>query len=139
MKLLRWILCCMLICCTCIILLPSRSAAELRTISWTAVTTYTDNTLIPTYETIVYDIYWHTTTDFLYPGIHTIVIGETTTAHQFDVTAEGLPRSTTVYFTGKARQISNGATSEFAPAYTWTVPPVPIPGTPTLNSTSLHK
>lgn len=139
MKLLSFIFCCMMICYTSFIVLPSQSAAEYRTISWSKVDTYTDNTLIPSYEVIVYDIYWHTTTNFLLPGIHTIVIGESNTSHQFDAVTEGMPRQTTIYFTGKARQISDGAISSFAPAFPWLVPPYSVPGKPTLNSTSLRK
>jgi len=131
------------ICCLYVILSSIQSSAENRTISWDPVTTYTDDTFIPSsLFPVYYDIYWSSTTDFLLPGIHTIVIGETNVLHVFDAVVEGLPRQTTIYFSARAR-LTDGATSEFAPAYAWYVPalppPVGVPGKPILNSASLYR
>jgi len=129
----------MTICCLCILLLQ-QSAAEMRTISWEAVTTYTDNTFIDLQiYTVVYEVYWNTSPDFFLPSLHTIAVNILGTSKTFDAFTEGLPRQTTVYFTAKARLLNTEDVSDFAPAYAWYVPPLPTPGKPTLNSAALGR
>ena len=122
-----------IICCICF-MCSSLAAAEPRTISWDHVTTYTDNTFIASsLFPVYYEIYWSTTSDFLLPSIRIITNGTTSTLYVFDAVTEGLPRQTIVYFSARARLI-DGAISNYAPAYPWLVPAIPIPGKPTLNS-----
>lgn len=137
------------ICCV-YFMLPCLSAAETRTVSWDRVTTYApymsaDNVLI-TDElidpniVIFYEVYWSTSTDFTQlPSLHTITTQTISTQVSFDAITESLPRQTTIYFTARARLMTDGATSDFAPPYPWFVPAIPAPGKPTLNSAVLNR
>jgi hypothetical protein len=129
-------------CCLCMLLSATQLSAEVWTMEWDPVTTYTDNTLIPSsLFPVYYDGYWSSTSDFSSPGIHTLFTSETNASHAFDVITEGMPRQTTIYFSAKSR-LSDGATSDFAPAYAWYVPPLPspsVPGKPILSNASLYR
>src|SRR5512140_3031736 len=122
--------------------LATPAFAETRTISWDAVTTYTDNTLIAP-KTVSYSAYW--TTD---PGLATLrILGTTlaTTSTTFDPDVQGMTRGGTVYFTAKTA-LDTGEESALSPAYSWIVPlvtppvvppPVVPPPAATLNSIAI--
>ena len=99
--------------------------AETRTISWTAVTTYTDGTPIEAGKTVSYSAYW--TTDPGLGSLHTIGTSLATTSTTFDPGVQGMIRGGTVYFTLKA-VLNTGEESSLSPAYAWVVPIVITPG-----------
>src|SRR5659263_497091 len=90
------------------------ASAETRTISWAAVTTYTDGTPIEAGKTVSYTAYW--TAD---PGIGTLhAIGSSiaATSTTFDPDVQGMTRGGTVYFTVKAA-LSSSEVSALSPGY----------------------
>ena len=93
--------------------------AETRTISWSPVTTYTDNTSIEAGKTANYTVYW--TTDPGLGSLRTIGTSLTTTSTTFDPGVQGMTRGGTVHFTAKA-VLYTGEESELSPAYSWFVP-----------------
>ena len=107
--------------------------AETRTISWSAVTTYTDGTPIEAGKTVSYSVYW--TTDPGLGSLHTISTGIATTTTTFDPGTQGMTRGGTVYFTVKT-VLSTSEISALSPGYAWVVPPVP-PSQPTLSGISV--
>ncbi len=98
--------------------------AETRTISWAAVTTYTDGTPIEAGKTVSYSAYW--TTDPGLGSLHTISTDLATTSTTFDPDVQGMDRGGTVYFTVKT-VLSAGEVSALSPGFAWVVPPVPPP------------
>ena len=92
--------------------------AETRTISWGAVTTYTDGTPIAT-GNVSYTAYW--TTDPGLGSLRTIGASLATTSTTFDPDVQGMTRGGTVYFTTKA-VLSTGEASALSPAFAWVVP-----------------
>jgi len=95
------------------------ASAETRTISWAAVTTYTDGTPIEAGKTVSYTAYW--TADPGLGSLHTIGTSLVTTSTTFDPDVQRMTRGGTVYFTTKA-VLSTGETSALSPAFTWVVP-----------------
>jgi hypothetical protein len=89
-----------------------------ETLSWNAVTTYTDGTLIAP-ATVTYRAYW-TTDSTLATELEQI--GDTTasTSKVFDVDAEEMPRGTVIYFTCVCTV--GGVNSDLASPLSWTVP-----------------
>lgn len=89
-----------------------------ETLSWNAVTTYTDGTPIEP-ATVTYRAYW--TAD---PTLATELeeIGDSTayTSKSFDVDAEEMPRGTVIYFTCICTV--GGVNSDPATPLSWTVP-----------------
>lgn len=79
-----------------------------RTISWSAVTTYTDNTLIEPTKTVYYTIKMDNTV---------LVDNTTATSFVFPQTDENILH----VFVGKAR-LSTGEESAWSPPYSWTSP-----------------
>ena len=106
--------------------LATSAFAETRTMSWEAVTAYTDNTLIAP-KTVNYTAYW--TTDPGLGTLHTIGASLATTSATFDPTVQGMTRGGTVYFTAKA-VLNTGEESSLSPAYAWVVPVVTPPPPP---------
>ena len=102
-----------------IALLPGRGDAE--TISWSAVTTYTDGTPIEPTRTVRYDIYWTADAGLSAASLRTIASSVAVTSATFDPDVQGMTRGQTVYFTGNA-VLSTGERSALASAYRWTVP-----------------
>jgi hypothetical protein len=98
--------------------------AETRTISWAAVTTYTDGTPFEAGKTVSYSVYW--TTDPGLGSLHTIGTSLATTSTTFDPDVQRMNRGGTVYFTLKA-VLSTSEVSAFSPAYSWVVPVVTPP------------
>ncbi len=103
--------------------------AETRTISWAAVTTYTDGRPIEAGKTVNYAAYW--TTDPGLGSLHTIGTSLAAASTTFDPDVQGMTRGGTVYFTVKT-VLSTGEASELCPAYAWIVAPAtPAPAAPT--------
>ena len=100
--------------------------AETRTISWDAVTTYTDNTPIGPGKTVTYTAYWTTDAALSLGSLHAVGAPVTTTSTTFDPTVQGMTRGGTVYFTVKV-VLNTGEESALSPAYAWVVPPVTSP------------
>jgi hypothetical protein len=106
--------------------LPGLSKAETRTITWSAVSTYTDGTPIDPTKEIKYDFYWTSDAGLSAGSLHTVVSSTSQTTCAFDPDLLGMPRGTTVYFTGEV-VLNTGEKSSLTPAYPWAVPP-PVPG-----------
>ena len=101
---------------------------ETRTISWGAVTTYSDGTPIEAGKTVTYTAYW--TTDPGLGSLRTIGTSLATTSTTFDPDVQGMTRGGTVYFTAKA-VLSTGEASALSPAYAWVVASAtPAPAVP---------
>ena len=90
-------------------------------ISWDAVTTYTDGTLIGTGKAIQYTVYW--TPDIWLEGgsLHPIGSPTSATSLSFDSELAGMTGYQTVYFTVKA-VLGTGEDSSFSGAFAWDVP-----------------
>jgi len=106
--------------------------AETRTISWSAVTTYTDGTPIEAGKTVSYSVYW--TTDPGLASLHSIGTSIAETSTPFDPDVLGMIRGGTVYFTVKT-VLSANEISALSPGYAWVVPPAP----PTTRAPSAPK
>ena len=101
--------------------------AETRTISWAAVTTYTDGTPIDAGKTVTYTAFW--TTDPGLGSLRTIGASLAKTSTTFDPDVQGMARGGTVFFTAKA-VLNTGEESGLTSAYAWVVPlVVPAPAT----------
>jgi hypothetical protein len=116
--------------------LPARGDAETRTVSWTAVTTYTDGTPIEPAKTVTYDIFWTQDAGLSSASLRTIASSIAQTSATFDPGVLGMPRGQTIYFTGDA-VLNTGEKSALASPYSWTVPPVSPPGPPTLTGLTI--
>jgi len=97
--------------------------AETKTLSWNAVTTYTDGT--PIAGTVTYTMFWSASASLTSP--HYLANDITGLSVTFDINTEGMARGTTVYFSGTAKVASS--TSANAPAYAW-VTPYKVPNAP---------
>jgi hypothetical protein len=106
---------------TAILSAPGYGRAETRTVSWDAVTTYTDGTPIESTKTVRYDIFWSSDAGLSPASLRTVASSVSQTSATFDPDALGLPRGQTVYFTGDA-VLSTGEKSALASPYGWTVP-----------------
>lgn len=90
-------------------------------ISWDAVTTYTDGTLIGPGKAVLYTVYW--TSDLWLEGgsLHQIGSPTSATSLSFDSVAAEMAGYQTVYFTVKA-VLGTGEESSFSGAFAWDVP-----------------
>ncbi|HEX9204517.1 MAG TPA: hypothetical protein VF853_01190 [Candidatus Deferrimicrobiaceae bacterium] len=118
------------------LIVPGGCWAETRTISWTAVTTYTDGTPIEPTRTITYDIFWTTDAGLSPATLRAIASSVSQTSATFDPDVQGMPRGQTIYFTGDA-VLDTGEKSAMASPYSWVVPTVTPPPAPTLASLSI--
>jgi hypothetical protein len=100
---------------------PGSGRAEIRTVSWNAVTTYTDGTPIEPSRTVRYDIFWSTDAGLSLASLRTVASSVSQTTAAFDPDALGMPRGQTVYLTGDA-VLDTGEKSALASPYSWTVP-----------------
>jgi hypothetical protein len=112
--------------------LAGPAAAALRTISWGAVTQYTDNTAISG-ATVLYSVYWSTDPALPAASLRTLADNVSSTSATFDPDVAGMAAGGTVYFTVKA-VLPGGLQSALAPAVSWSVPgtspPPPPPPAP---------
>jgi hypothetical protein len=93
-----------------------KSYAATRTVSWGAVTTYTDNTLIEAGNTVTYSIWREDSSTLAVAQLANRVTGLSTT---FDDSA--LVKGRLYNFWGQAF-LTNGAFSDNSPKYAWTLP-----------------
>jgi len=90
-------------------------------ISWDAVTTFTDGTLIGTGKAVLYTVYW--TPDLWLEGgsLHPIGSPTSATSLSFDSELGGMTDYQTVYFTVQT-VLGTGEESSFSGAFAWDVP-----------------
>lgn len=122
----------LLACLASALALPGVSKAETRTISWSAVTTYTDGTPIESNRYITYNIYWTSDAGLSADSLRPVVSTADQTTGTFDPDLVGMLRGTTVYITGET-VLSTGERSSLTPAYTWAVPPPVQSSLPSLS------
>ena len=106
--------------------------AETRTITWSAVTTYNDGTPIESNVYITYNMYWTSDAGLSAGSLRPVVSSAVQTTGAFDPDLVGMPRGTTVYFTGET-VLSTGVKSSLTPAVSWAVPPPVQSSLPTLS------
>jgi hypothetical protein len=110
------------------------ASAEIQTISWSPVTTYTDGTPIIG-KTITYSVYW-TTDATLRTSLVAIASGVTQSYTTFDPAGQGMIQGRTVYFTMKT-SLNSGEVSALSAAHPWVVPAVSPPPSPALSGISI--
>jgi len=116
---------------------PGVLDAETHTVSWGAVTTYTDGTPIGSGTTVAYNFYWTSDPALSAGSLQAIASAVSQTSATFDPDQKGMPRGQTVYFTGEV-VLGTGERSNLSPGYPWAVPVVVTPPTPpTLSSLSI--
>jgi len=96
-----------------------------ETLSWDAVTKYTDGSNIAP-ASVTYRAYW-TMDATLATGLNAIGSSTSSTSVVFDVTVSGMPRGSIIYFTCKAT--AAGVDSSLASPLSWNVP-VRAPASP---------
>ena len=111
----------LLACLASALALPGPSMAETRTISWSAVTTYNDGTLIDTNVGITYNMYWTSDAGLSADSLRPMFSSVSQTTGTFDPDLLGMSRGTTFYLTGET-VLSTGGKSSLTPAYPWTAP-----------------
>ena len=90
-------------------------------ISWDAVTTYTDGTLIGPGKSILYTVYWSPDLWLEGGSLHQVGSPTSSTSLSFDPAGAGMTGYQTVYFTVKA-VLGTGEESSFSGAFAWNVP-----------------
>ena len=105
-----------------VLALPGLASAETRNISWSAVTSYNDGTPIESSVVVMYNMYWTSDAGLSAGSLRPVVSSSLQTTGTFDPDLLGMPRGTTVYFTGEA-VLSTGGKSFLSPALPWAVPP----------------
>ena len=80
-------------------LLICAAGAQAETLSWNAVTTYTDGSSIGS-ATVTYTAVWSTSSSLSSPT--TLVSATSTTSTTFSISTAGMPRGSTIYFGVKA-------------------------------------
>ncbi len=96
--------------------------ARAETLSWNAVTTYTDSTPIPPGTMVSYQAYWTTNSNL--SGLVPIGSSTTMTSASFNVDSAGMPRGSTIYFT--CRATVGGQNSGYGGPLSWVVPTLPV-------------
>jgi hypothetical protein len=111
----------LLACLASALSLPGLSKAETRTITWSAVTTYTDGTPIESNRYITYNIYWTSDAGLSADSLRPVISSASQPTGTFDPDLVGMPRGTTVYLAGET-VLSTGEKSSLTPTYSWAVP-----------------
>lgn len=93
------------------------AVAQAETLSWSAVTTYTDGTAIGG-ATVTYQAYWSTGTGTT--GLNPVGTSGTSTSRTFNVDTEGMPRGQSIYF--RSRATVAGIDSAYSAPLQWAVP-----------------
>lgn len=96
-------------------LVPVHALAE--TLSWNAVTTYTDGSSIGS-TPVTYTAIWSTSASLTSPS--TLASATSSTSTTFSIGTAGMPRGSTIYFGVKATV--GGVDSAYSSALAWTVP-----------------
>jgi hypothetical protein len=98
-------------------ILATAIAAQAETLSWNAVTTYTDGTSIGS-TTVTYQAYWSTSSGT--SGLTALGSSTTSTSVAFNIDTAGMPRGQTIYF--RSRATVAGVNSAYSSALSWAVP-----------------
>jgi hypothetical protein len=104
---------------------PVHAVAE--TLSWDAVTTYSDGSAVGA-APVTYTAVWSPSSSLASPT--TLASSVSTTSTTFSIATAGMPRGSTIYF--GVRATVNGVTSAYSSALQWAVPAV----VPTLSPSS---
>jgi hypothetical protein len=91
--------------------------AQAETLSWNAVTTYTDGSSIGS-ATVTYQAYWSTSSGT--SGLNPLGSSGTSRSRTFNVDTESMPRGQTIYF--RSRATVAGTNSAYSSAMQWAVP-----------------
>jgi len=102
--------------------------AQAETLSWNAVTTYTNGSSIGS-ATVTYQAYWSTSSSLT--NLQTLGSSTTSTSRSFNVDSAGMQRGSTVYFVTKATV--GGVDSALSSSLSWNVPAgtTNVPSAPT--------
>ncbi len=92
-------------------------AAQAETLSWNAVTTYTDGSSIGT-TPVTYTAVWSTSSSLTTPT--TLASATSSTSTAFNIGTAGMPRGSTIYFGVKSTV--GGVDSAYSTALSWLVP-----------------
>jgi len=93
------------------------TSAQAETLSWNAVTTYTDGSAIGS-TPVTYTAVWSTSSSLTSPT--TLVTGTSSLSSTFNITTAAMPRGTTIYF--GVRSTVGGVNSAYSTALSWLVP-----------------
>jgi hypothetical protein len=93
------------------------SFAQAETLSWNAVTTYTDGSSIGS-AAVTYTAVWSTSASLTSPT--TLASGTSSTSAAFSISSAGMPRGSTIYFGVKSTV--GGVDSAYSTALSWAVP-----------------
>lgn len=93
------------------------AAAGAETLSWNAVTTYTDGSAIAP-ASVTYTAVWSTSSSLTSPT--TLASATSSVSTTFNITTAGMPRGSTIYFGVKATV--GGVDSAYSSALSWLVP-----------------
>ncbi|MBI5575832.1 MAG: hypothetical protein HY896_05660 [Deltaproteobacteria bacterium] len=93
------------------------SGARAETLSWDAVTTYTDGSAVGS-ATVTYTTVWSTSSSLASPN--TLATGASSTSVTFNVSTAGMPRGSTIYF--GVRATVGGVNSSYSAPLSWAVP-----------------
>lgn len=91
--------------------------AQAETLSWNAVTTYTDGSSIGT-TPVTYTAVWSTSSSLTTPT--TLASGTSSLSTTFSIGTAGMPRGSTIYFGVKSTV--GGVDSAYSTALSWAVP-----------------
>ena len=111
----------LLACLVSALALPGLSKAEIRTLTWNAVTTYNDGTPIESNVYIMYNMYWTSDAGLSADSLRPVVSSAVQTTYTFDPDLAGMPRGTTFYLTGET-VLSTGVKSSLSPAISSSLP-----------------
>lgn len=111
----------LLACLVSALALPGLSKAEIRTLTWNAVTTYNDGTPIESNVYIMYNMYWTSDAGLSADSLRPVVSSAVQTTYTFDPDLAGMPRGTTFYLTGET-VLSTGVKSSLSPAIPSSLP-----------------
>ena len=91
--------------------------AQAETLSWNAVTTYTDGSAIGS-TPVTYTAIWSTSASLTSPT--TLVSGTSSLSTTYNITTAAMPRGSTIYFGVKSTV--GGVDSAYSSALSWLVP-----------------
>ena len=97
------------------------ASAETYTVTWDAVTTYSDGAALGAGKSVSYSVYWTTDPSLSAASLKPIATATSSLNATFDPTVAGMTRGNTVYFTMKA-SLGAGQDSGLASVVSWPVP-----------------
>jgi hypothetical protein len=99
------------------VLIICAGAARAETLSWNAVTTYTDGSAIGS-TPVTYTAIWSTSSSLTSPT--TLASGTSSLSTTYNITTAAMPRGSTIYFGVKSTV--GGVDSAYSSALSWLVP-----------------